>query len=242
EIGAKTRLLGRALRLNVAAFYDVYKDMQYIETDPVPFDGGIANIPSVHIHGVEAEGSYVALGDRLRLDASLALEDGKVQGAYRTIDSTVANAIESQPFPSPCAFGGAFYNPACWAAVTAAARNIGGNVPPAMPKVSGSADLSYRFDVVGGSLTPRVEVIHRGAEWARIFNEPGLDRVKAYTVTNLDLEYRPANGRFTLSIAATNLFDTAGVNSRYVDPYGTAQTSQQYIPPRQVIGTIGVSF
>jgi iron complex outermembrane receptor protein len=34
----------------------------------------------------------------------------------------------------------------------------------------------------------------------------------------------------------------AGVNSRYTDPYGTFQTSQQYIPPRQIVGTIGYSF
>jgi iron complex outermembrane receptor protein len=32
------------------------------------------------------------------------------------------------------------------------------------------------------------------------------------------------------------------VNSRYTDPFGTGQTSQQYIPPRQVVATIAYSW
>ena len=43
-------------------------------------------------------------------------------------------------------------------------------------------------------------------------------------------------------MTATNVFNVAGVNSQYTDPYGTGQTSQQYIPPRQIIGTIAYSF
>jgi iron complex outermembrane receptor protein len=242
EIGSKNFLFDRSLRFNVAAFYDLYKNMQYIETDPVPFDAGIANIPNVHMYGVEAEASWASPDGRLHIDGDIALEKGKVEGTFLSIDSTVANAIENQPYPSPCAFGGAFYNPACWAAVIAAAKNIGGNSPPAMPTVSGAADISYRFDLPWGSLTPRIQVIYRGSEWARIFNEPSLDRVPAYTQTNLGIDYAPHNSRLLLSLVATNVFDVAGVNSQYTDPYGTGQTSRQYIAPLQVIFTAGYSF
>ena len=44
------------------------------------------------------------------------------------------------------------------------------------------------------------------------------------------------------SLAATNVFNKDGVNSQFTDPYGIGQTSRQYIPPRQVIGTIAYSF
>jgi iron complex outermembrane recepter protein len=244
QVGSKNMFFDRSLRLNVDAFYYVYKDMQYIETDPVPFDGGMDNIPSVHIYGVEAEASYVGMDSRLRVNANLAVENGQVQGSYKTIDSTVANSIETTnaACTQPSYYPGKYWNSTCWAAVVAAARDIGGKTPPAMPKVSGSINLSYRFDVPNGALTPRVEVVYRGAEWARIFNEPSLDRVPAYTVTNLNLEYVPTGSRFRLSVAATNVFNVNGVNSRYTDPYGTGQTSQQYIPPRQVIGTVAYSF
>jgi iron complex outermembrane receptor protein len=242
EVGAKNFLFDRSLRLNLAGFYYVYKDMQYIETDPVPFDGGIANIPSVHIYGVEAEANYVGMDDHLRINGNLSLENGKVEGNTFTIDSTVANAIESQPYPSPCAYGGQYYNPGCWAAVEAAARNIHGKTPPDMPKVSGSINASYAIDMPFGVATPRVEVLYRGSEYARIFNEPGLDSVPAYTQVDLNLDFVPTGSKFRFAVTATNVGGVAGINSKYIDPYGTAQTSYQFIPPRQVIFTVGYAF
>jgi iron complex outermembrane receptor protein len=243
EIGLKNYLFDRSLRLNIAAFYYNQKNFQYIQTDPVPFDGGISNIPKIHDYGIEFEAQYVGMDDHLRTGASLSLIKGKIIGSYKTIDSTVANAIENDPSPaSPCAFGGAFFNPACWAAVVAAAKDIKGNTPPAMPTVSGSAYAAYRWDLSGGAFTAKVQYTYRGEMWARVFNEPVLDKVKSYSVTDLYFEYAPTGSRFRYSLTATNLFDKAGVASRYTDPYGTGQTSQQFIPPRQVIGTIAFAY
>ena len=61
-------------------------------------------------------------------------------------------------------------------------------------------------------------------------------------VADLYLEYVPHGSALRFSLAATNLFDKAGVNSRYTDPFGSGQTSQQYIAPRQVIGTVAYSW
>ena len=236
EVGSKNSFLDRSLRINLAGFYYVYKDMQYIETDPIPFDGGISNIPSVHIYGVEAEANYVGMGDHLRVNGNIALEDGKVEGDYFTIDSTVANSIEQTP---ACGFG---FNPGCYPNVVASERNIRGKTPPAMPKVSGSINASYAIDLPFGILTPRVELVYRGSEFARIFNEPGLDRVPAYTQTDLNIDFVPTGSRFRFAVTATNVGNVAGINSKYIDPYGTAQTSFQYIAPRQVIFTVGYGF
>jgi iron complex outermembrane receptor protein len=238
----KNYFLDHSLRLNMSAFYYLYRNMQYIENDPVPFDGGMANIPSVHAWGFEAEGSYVALQDRLRINANVALENAEVSGNYFTIDSTVQGAIESQPYPSPCAYGGAYYNPKCWAAVIAAARNLNGKTPPAIPKVSGSASIAYTFDVPYGTLTPRAEFIFRGSEWERVFNEPMLDRINSYGVIDLNLLYIPTGTNWTVQLSATNVTNVAGIDSKYTDPYGTGQTSVEYIPPLQVIGQVGYRF
>ena len=236
EIGSKNYFFDRSLRLNLAGFYYLYQNMQYIETDPIPFDAGISNIPSVHIYGVEAEANYVGLGDHLRINANAALETGHVQGAYKTIDSTVANTIEQTP---ACFFG---FNPACYPLVVAAAKDIGGNRPPAMPTFSGSINAAYAIDLPFGVLTPRVEVVYRGSEYARIFNEPGLDNVPAYTETNLNLDFVPTGSKLRFAVTATNVGNVGGINSKYIDPYGTAQTSLQYIAPRQVIFTVGYGF
>jgi iron complex outermembrane receptor protein len=242
EVGSKNFFFDHTLRFNVAAFYYLYDNMQYIEYSPIPFGSGISNIPSIHIYGFEAEGAFNGMNNHLHINGTLALENGQVASPYKTIDSTIANPIESQPYPSPCAFGGAYYNPACWALVIAAAQNIQGNTPPAMPKVSGAIDASYDIDIPSGTLTPFIQYVYRGSEWARIFNVPGLDSIPAYGLTNLNLQYRPTGSRLSLSLAATNVFNVAGVNSRYTDPYGTGQTSQQFTPPRQIIGTVAYAW
>ena len=98
------------------------------------------------------------------------------------------------------------------------------------------------FDIPSGTLTPRAELIYRGYEWARVFNEPALDYVPSYAVINLSARYALANTGLSMQLAGTNLANRAGVNSRYTDPFGSGQTSQQFIPPRQVIFTIGYAF
>ena len=239
EVGSKNYFLNRTLRLNLASFFYFYKNLQYIETDPVPFDGGISNIPSVHIYGAEADATYVA--NRLIVDGHLALERGQVQGDYFSIDSTVQNNIENQS-TGPCANGGAYYNPKCYTEVLASARNLKGRTPPGMPAVSGSIAVSYTFDVPYGTLTPRAQFIFRGTEFERIFNEPSLDRINSYGIVDFNMTYLPAHTNWLVQLSATNLTNIAGINSKYTDPYGTGQTSNQYVPPFQIVGTVGYHF
>jgi iron complex outermembrane receptor protein len=236
EVGSKNAFLDNQLRVNLAAFYYLYRNMQYIEYDPVPFDSGISNIPSIHEYGLEAEASFQSRDHRLHIDTSFALENGMAQGDYKTINSTIANGIEQT---GACYYG---YNPACYSQVLASAESIKGKTPPDMPKFSGSLSASYLLDTPYGTLTPRAQYVYRGSEWARIFNVAGLDRIDPYGVTNLNLEFDPTGSRLRLSIAATNVFNVDGVNSRFTDPYGTDQTSQEYIPPRQIIATIAYAF
>ena len=128
------------------------------------------------------------------------------------------------------------------AAVLATAQNVNGSSPPAAPEVSGAVNASYRFDSAVGSFTPRVEVVYRGEQWARIFNT-AIDKMDAYTVVNAGLEFLPSsNENFRVTLTGTNLFDKDGINSRFIDPYGTFQVSNQYIPPRQVLATVAFKY
>ncbi len=246
EVGSKNSFLDNSLRANFAAFYYIYKNMQFIATDPIEFAGGVENIPSTHIWGGEAELSYTALQQKLHVDGTLSLEDGQIEGTYKTIDSTVQQQIIATA--PGCRFGGVFYNPACWNAELAAERNVGGNAPAKMPNVLGSLSLSYDFSVPDGMIipsgifTPRLTYIYRGSFWQRIFAEPSVDKVPGYSLVNLNFEYVPTDSPITVQLTISNLFDEAGVNSRYTDPYGTFTTSQQFIPPRQIMGTVSYSF
>jgi iron complex outermembrane receptor protein len=262
EIGSKNLFLDHTLRFNASLFYYIHDNFQYIETDPVPFDGGISNVPRVDDYGAEFEADYTSPDNKLTITSNLSLERGRVVGDYRTIDSTIANQLEGVNFSGsnevnfttfaptgPCAFFAAFdsvFSPAgvaCYNQVVASAVNINGKQPPDMPNVAGSVALAYHIDTSIGAFTPRVQVVYRGSEWARIFDDPTLDKVPAYTVVNLNVDFVPTNNdHLRLSLAATNVGNTAGINSRYTDPYGTFMTSNQYIAPLQVIGTIAYRY
>jgi iron complex outermembrane receptor protein len=241
ELGSKNTFFDNTLRVNVAAFYYIYRNMQFIATDPEEFAGGIENIPDTHIWGGEIETNYTGLDQRLHVDTSLSALGGEVESDYYTIDSTIQQKlIGSVP---ACMFGGAFFNPACFKAEEAADVNIKGNEPPALPNLLGSFTLSYDFDVPTGSLTPRIQYIYRGTLWQRIFNQPGIDSVPSYSLVNLNFEYIPTDmANLSVQFSVTNLFDKAGVNSRYTDPYGTFTTSQQFTPPRQILGRVTYTF
>ena len=240
EVGSKNQFLNQHLTVNLAAFFYDYRNMQYIEEDPVPYEYGIANVPNVHIWGGEAEASYVMMGGRLRFNGQLTLENGEIVGDYKAISVESSNAVYASN--SACKYGGQYYSTACWAAVIAGTQNAGGNLPPDMPTVQGDLNVEYRMPIWRGELLSRAEFVYRGSEEARIFNDPTVDHVPAYSVYNLFFSYKPDRSNWTVSLALTNLANIAGVASRYTDPYGTQQTSQQYIPPFQAVGRIAYTF
>ena len=240
EIGSKNSFLDNHLRLNISAFYYDYPNLQYIETDPYPFAYGIANIPDTHIWGAETEASYLTFGNRLRFNGQLTLENGKIMGSYKAIDTISANHTYAA---SPaCAYGGQYYNPACWAAVEAGAQTVSGNRPPKMPAVQAAVSAEYAADVWRGKLTSRAEFVFRGFEYARIFHDGSLDDVNSYGIVNISFQYKPDASHWNAALSFTNIGNVAGINSRYTDPYGTGQTSDQYIAPFQAVGMVGYSF
>jgi iron complex outermembrane receptor protein len=241
EIGSKNKFFDNSLTANFSAFYYIYRNMQYIATDPQEFSGGIENIPSIHEWGGEAELAYTGLQQRLHTNGTLSLEGGQIEGSYYALDSTIQQQlIATTP---ACFYGGQFYNPACYKAEEAAQRNVGGKLPAQLPNVLASFSVSYDIPIPTGLLTPRIEYVYRGTFQQRIFNQPGVDSVPSYSLVNLNFEYIPTDQpNLTVQFMVTNLFDKAGVNSRYTDPYGTFTTSQEFTPPRQIMGRVSYSF
>jgi iron complex outermembrane recepter protein len=240
EFGSKFRSPGGALMVYGATYYYDYQNMQYIAVDPLPFQYGIDNIPTSHIYGTELESTWLALDDRLRLDGALSWSHGRVVGDFRTLDAKAANQlIASTP---ACQFGGAFFNPQCWSQMIANAPNANGNEVPKLPRWQGSMRASYTAGLGRERLTAQIEYLYRGKFQYRIFNDSALDSVPSYDQWNLYLQLTLPGGHWSYSLAVSNLFNIAGINARYTDPYGTGQTSDEFIPPRQIIGTIAYRF
>ena len=93
-----------------------------------------------------------------------------------------------------------------------------------------------------GELRSRAELIYRGKFQYRIFNDGARDVVPSYTQVNANFNLKPVGTKFTVGVTLTNIFNKAGIASRYSNPFGSFTTSDMYIPPRQFIGSVRYDF
>ena len=222
EIGSRNRLVGGRGRLDATAFVSRYENYQFLQEDPVPFSGGTGNIPEVEIFGLESEFAWL-LPHGFRLDGQATALGGSIRSELRTLD--VADVLAS---------GAGRFTPTGIADRAALRVDLAGNRPPKLPDLTARLALGHRATLAGGRLDSRLFWIYRGAYQYRVFNNPATDRVPAYETWGLALTWAPARRPVEFSLRASNLFDEAGVNSRFTNPFGLHTTSEELIPPRQV--------
>ena len=244
EVGSKNRFADNAIQLNLAAYYYRYKNLQLQLDDPVPFQGGVGNVDKSEMYGIEAEGSAI-LPAGFRLNGTIGLEHGKILSHQLLLDGYEGNlaqlVLQAEGY-------GAFA-PQTIAARAAASKSAYGNRVPKLPSVTGNATLYKSFTLNDGAkLLANFTAIYRGSFEARVFNEP-IDRVPDYLLFNAGLRFVPGHGPWELGVIVTNLTNKAGVSSRFIDAFSIASDAngrgvitQEYVPPRQVIGTVRYSF
>ncbi len=241
EIGSKNLLNDGRVRLNVVGFLYDYENLQFMQEDPVPFAGGTGNIPETDIYGIETEFN-VLLSDTWRLDGHVTWMDGEFKQDFFTLD--VVDWREAQesgdPFPLNVFFGPSAIDARI---VLAQSTNLNGNTPPKLVEFSARLALTNDYTFGGGSmLTSRLEFIHRGEYQYRVFNNPLVDTVPSYDIVNLFFDYSPADRPWGVSVGLTNITDEDGVNSRFSNPFGVLQTSEEFIPPFEAIATFRFNF
>jgi iron complex outermembrane receptor protein len=95
----------------------------------------------------------------------------------------------------------------------------------------------------GGSvLTSQLEYVHRGEYQYRVYNNPLVDTVPSYDIGNVFFQWQPANSGLAISLGVTNVTDEDGVNSRFSNPFALLTTSEEFIPPREVIAAVSYAF
>ncbi|KPL66867.1 TonB-dependent receptor [Erythrobacter sp. SG61-1L] len=239
EIGTKNRFFDNALQLNLSGFYYKYKNMQFLDEDAILYGEGTANAPSAKIYGLELEANY-RITDSLRLETSLSQLNGEFDEDYYALDPVDALAAQNAAGYPDWLFWSNYY--AASLAREGARSNINGNKVPKLPKWQGSAALVYDGKVGPGNLTARVQYQYRGEFFYRVFNNEFYDTTPAYSVVNLFVRYEPEGSPVYVTASVSNLFDEAGVNSRFSDPYGSSQGFETYIAPRQAIFSVGFKF
>ena len=237
EVGARNTLADDRLRLNITAFYYDHEHLQFTYEDPQPFAGGTWTIPKLEEYGIETEFNWL-LAENWQLDGMLSWQDGKVKSDVLALD-----VQDFRMALVPFQLG--LFTPGSQDIRTmmANANNLKGNKPPKLVELMVRLALSNSHTFGNGStLASRLEYVHRGEFQARVFNHPVVDTVPSYDIFNLHFNYEPADMPLSFTLSLTNLFDKNGVNNVFTNPYGLWTTSEEFIPPREVIASVKYWF
>ncbi len=231
EIGIKTDALkGRAL-VNASAFVYDYRNMQYQATDPEVFEGGVANIPSVSIRGVEFE-IFAVPTSNTELEIRLSRLHTEISDDHWALDNVDSDATTN----SLLARGFSLFGEKIQRARAENIKNVKGNELAKAPSMTGNVSFSHFSDVQGmGELRTKIQYVFRGEYFHRIFNNPRTDLVASYSVLNASIRFTTPRTPWVYSLSALNISDEAGVNSKFTDVFGVGATSVELIAPRQVI-------
>jgi iron complex outermembrane receptor protein len=220
EVGVKSDLFDRRVRLNLAAYTSKYKDIQLtLNSCPQYNPPGVtipcampANVGTARIKGFEAESS-VRLFDGFMLDAAASYTDF----TYKSIDPQAGGAGN----PNGVQYG---------------------MVPPYTPKWKWSAGVQYQIGIGStGSITPRFDISYQSRIWGAAVNS-ARTQINAYTLANARLTWRNAKRDIEASLEVTNLFDTYYYLTASEVSVTTGVANAQPGRPRQWAMTLKKSF
>lgn len=239
EIGLKTDLADGRIRLNAAAFYYDYNNLQYQATDPEVFNGGVGNIPESEIFGAELEFSAF-LSDSLILDARMAWLDTEITSDHLALDNVqseaAGNALLGQGFD--------LFSDEIQIARAEQIQNVNGNELAKTPSFTGNLSLNWTKELEAwGEMRSTLQYTYRGDFKHRIFNNADTDIVPSYDVLDLVVGFYPGAGEsWHVELVAKNLTDEDGINARFTDVFGVGATGDELIGPRQLMVRFGMNF
>ena len=189
EVGLKTDLFDRMLRLNLAAFYSDYKNIQmtllscpqFSDPDTTDDDNGpcaaTANAGDGRIQGLELEATLNPV-EGFSIDGSVSYTDFK----YKSINPRAGGP-----------------------------GNPNGpqldDTTPYTPEWKWSIGAQYRIDLgSSGSLTPRIDASYQSDAYSNPANSV-YELIPAQTVANARVTWRNAGGDLDIALEVTNLFD-----------------------------------
>jgi iron complex outermembrane recepter protein len=205
EVGAKSEFLDHKLRLNAAAFYYDYTDIQLTKlttTNQVQFYNG----PPATSYGADLDlTAQVTQGLRLDLGASY------IHDRFTSTTPLVQYNVPNPPFP-----GGS----------TPFFASADGNQLPYTPQWTADLGLSYQIPTPTGDWTLDAQYLHNSGWFAEADNQL---RQPAYDNVNTGLHWHVNNGPYTISLWCRNLTNALV----YTSAAGNFLASlAQYAPPR----------
>lgn len=249
ELGLKTDLFDRMLRVNAAAFYTDYKTRpttvsgQEYQLGPngQPQPGGFIEIPNpvnpdfTTCRPLTAEEiannvpGFACVGRTFYQNTPGKVKGFELEVDFRPLEGlAMGGTIGYHKFSSP----------------DLAARPEGQNRRlAAIPELTFNAGIQYRWDVPGlqGSITPRLDWFYTGSQ---IYSP---DRVEynqdPYSLVNARITYHNEEHDFNVSLGVTNLFDKFYWRNYFIyQSIGYPQINGQPGTPREWYVTLGKRF
>lgn len=213
EAGLKSDFFGRRMRVNLAAFFSKYEDIQLSLSSCPQFGAGlpcavIANAGNADMKGVELETTIRPL-DHLSIDASASYIDFD----YTWIDPATGA-------------GGPQY----------------GDYPIYTPKAKASLGIQYDLGLADrGVLTARADATYQTESYANGRNAP-TNLIRPYALFNARLTWRNEKGTWETSLEGTNLANKYYFITRFDQYTTTGVTDGQPGRPREWAVTVRRNF
>jgi len=229
EAGLKSSWLGDELRTQLGVFRSNYSSMQLAVYDPILGGSTVSNVSRATVTGAE-----------LQMQAQLGGLGIQAQAAYTHSAIGAASLIDARSLPGggnvglgvPCVGAGV---PAGCFDYSGVLTSLDGNPLPYAPQLTYSIGVDYRFgfgrDI---SLTPRVQLMHVGEQWANALEHAPDDYIGSRTLVNASLALR-AGKLWHAELYGTNL-----ANELYVA--GKTTNIQYWGAPRQFGVRVGADF
>ncbi len=214
ELGVKSELWDRRLRLNAALFTSAYDDMQVTVQRAVnnTVASQVLNAASADINGLELEAVAVA-SDALQFNLVLGYTDAKFNEVM-------------------------FYD-----AVTKTTTDVSGLWSFAnTPELTGTLGTKYTKALLGGELVFNANLYHRSE--TQIFELPSVLDFGGYTLFNAGATWYDASGNWDVSLQGRNLGNKETRIAGYNFPLlaGEQTITAYYGDPRTVSLTVGYRF
>lgn len=211
ELGYKADFFDSRLRTNVSAFHTDYRDMQ---------------LAQIYFAG---EGANLVQGNTIINAAS-----SRIMGVE--LDATAVPA-EGLTITGSVAYTDAEYKDFDFLLPDSSTLDLSGQRLQNAPKWSGMSAISYEFPVSdNGTGRVRVQYTYTGEKLLTSIVDTPRATIRPVSLVNANIDWKPLDDQFTVSLWSKNLFDKRHINSVFDAP-GTLGLVN-YAPPREY----GVSF
>jgi iron complex outermembrane recepter protein len=182
EGGVKSSLLDQRLRLNAAAFFYDYTNLQ--AQDSIGNQPIIRNVGKAEVKGAEVE------------FAALVNEIFSVDGSVTYVDATFTEGVLSEPLrPAPLTDAAGTF-----------ARDLDGLRLPRAPKWKANIGFQADFAAFAGDMTLRADYSYQDKIYFTVFNIDAASQ-DSYGVVRARASYQPKDGRYQIAIFGENLTD-----------------------------------